>query len=170
MTKFVLFLQGRSTPMKGKSRILSTFAEWDWLPNAAKQIENLLNSFLNKGWWKRRRLGWPLKCSLICTPLIREVLWLRQFQACPSTRADLLGDTNVQGRWAGLKLTECLTLLTSFICMSRTEKIIFVSWLRTWPRFEKEAWSHSEKGSTSSRCVGEWAGVPLSRHTTLGGT
>lgn len=97
----------------------------------------------------------PLKCSLICTPLIREVLWLRQFQACPSPRGDLLGDTNVQGRWAGLKLTECLTPLTSFICMSRTEKIIFISWLRTWPRFEKEAWSHSEKGSTSSRCVGE---------------
>ena len=50
---------------------------------------------------------------------IREVLWLRQFQACPSPRADLLGDTNVQGRWAGLKLTECLTPQTSFICMSR---------------------------------------------------
>ena len=64
MTKFVLFLQGRSTPVKGKSRILSTFAEWDWLPNAAKQIENLLNSFLSKGWWKRRRLGWPV-CDLV---------------------------------------------------------------------------------------------------------
>ena len=50
MTKFVLFLQGGSTPVKGKSRILSTFAGWDWLPNAAiKQIENLLNSFWVSG-------------------------------------------------------------------------------------------------------------------------
>ena len=56
--------RGRSTPVKGKSRILSTFAEWDWLPKAAKQIENLLNSFLSKGWWKRRRLGWPV-CDLV---------------------------------------------------------------------------------------------------------
>ena len=67
----------------------------------------------------------------------REVLWLRQFQACPSPRADLLGGTKCPGEMGRLEIDWMLNLSNEFHSHEQRKSFSY-QWLRTWLGFENE--------------------------------